>query len=190
MEPVLQTTPQTTPPMSTTAPRSYGGDTPNSMAVERATEPSLRSYSPTSSIRGGASDADYNESPPSASLNFSSPSHSLNFVPPAEPSTPLTGSVATLVPFESPQGTLVDSPQKEKEMNAQSNEASDDFVVVSGTPSAAPSETAADRAGGSTSTSTVAVTPGPSGISKPFLSRGRLDAKAQDDFIAYMMRKK
>jgi len=176
--------------MSAIVPRSYGGDTPNSMAVERATEPSLRSYSPTSSIRGGASDADYNDSPPSGQLNFS-PSHSVNFVP--SPSTPLTESVATLVPFESPQGTLVDSPAKDKETSAsaQNNETSEDFVVVSsGTPSAVPSETAVERARESTVPAPSTSAPSTERRAKPFLGLGRIDAKAQDDFIAFMMGKK
>jgi hypothetical protein len=165
--------------------RSRGGDTPNSMAVERATEPSLRSYSPTSSIRA-ASDADFNDSA-SGGLAFS-PSHSLNFAAVGAPSTPMNESVATLVPFESPQGTLVDSPAREKETSH--NEASEDYVVVSGSSSTVPSESAGvDKP----STSTASATPSsiaPSGSGKTFLSRGRIDAKAQDDFIAFMMGKK
>jgi hypothetical protein len=166
--------------------RSHGGDTPNSMAVERATEPSLRSYSPTSSIRA-ASEADYTDSPPPAGLGFS-PSHSLGFFVPS-PSTPLNESVATLVPLGSPQGTLVGSPEKEKEKESgpQNETALEDFVVVSGRSSAAPSEGVAERVRES---STVAAAAAGPGSGKTFLSRGRIDAKAQDDFIAFMMGKK
>jgi len=144
----------------------------------------LRSYSPTSSIRA-ASDADFNESP-SAGLNYS-PSHSLNFVAPS-PSTPLTESVATLVPFESPQGTLVDSPAREKD-NSQ-NETSDDYVVVSGTSSVAPSESAGTDKPSRSTTNTAPSATAPSASGKTLLSRGRIDAKAQDDFIAFMTGKK
>jgi len=91
----------------------------------------------------------------------------------------LAESVATLVPFESPQGTLVESPEKDKETSQ--NESSEDFVVVSGSTSRAPSEATAER---------TKETSAPSTSGKNFLSRGRIDAKAQDDFIAFMMGKK
>ena len=139
----------------------------------------MRSYSPTSSIRA-ASDADFNESP-SGGLNYS-PSHCLSFAAPS-PSTPLTESVATLVPFESPQGTLVDSPAREKE-NSQ-NEASEDYVVVSENSGVAPSERAGTDKPSRSTTNTA-----PSASGKTLLSRGRIDAKAQDDFIAFMTGKK
>ena len=198
-----------TPPTDITSPDvailSHGGDTPNSMAVERATEPSLRSYSPTSSIRA-PSDADFTESSPPP-LNFASddmatpePGHE-EFHYPTE--SPMTESVATLVPTDSPKSVATAAA-------ARGNESGDDYVVVS----SAVSETAATAGGGvatglsssvvdismkggidvsaksgvSTSnsgTSTPAVVTG-----KAFLGKGRIDAKAQDDFIAFMLGKK
>jgi len=193
-----------TPPTEITSPdiprMSHGGDTPNSMAVERATEPSLRSYSPTSSIRA-PSDADFNESSPPP-LNFAShhmttpePSHQ-EFHYPTE--SPMTESVATLVPTDSPKSVTTTGAGK-------GNESGDEYVVVS----SAASETAVATGGSVTtglSSTVVDVSPksgvgsssGGGGTSTPaavatgkaFLGKGRIDAKAQDDFIAFMLGKK
>ena len=172
---------QTTPPTERSSPPtlSHGGDTPNSMAVERATEPSLRSYSPTSSIRA-ASEVDYNELP---ALNLAS-GHPMSESVPTLHYSPInasmTESVATLVAIESPQGTVVGSPAKDNSVSE-----SEEYIVVS-----APSENAgmgdstfvadAGKSEGSTSAPAVG----------KLLGRGRIDAKAQDDFITFMLGKK
>jgi hypothetical protein len=178
-----------TPPTALTSPegpfRSHGGDTPNSMAVERATEPSLRSYSPTSSTRA-PSDTDCMETP---ALDLVSPSLAigeyvtrLEFDPPM---TPINESVATLVPVQSPQETLVATPEKE----VSHLEAADDYVVISGVPF--------DNMGAQGSVSDMSASWNAGGVNasssargKALLGRGKIDPKAQDDFIAYMMGKK
>ena len=198
----------TTPPTEITSPdvaiMSHGGDTPNSMAVERATEPSLRSYSPTSSIRA-PSDVDFTESSPPP-LNFAShdittpePGHQ-EFHYPTE--SPMTESVATLVPTDSPKSVTTAAA-------ARGNESGDDYVVVS----SAASKTAATGGGATGLSSSVVDVSAKSGIDvsaksgastsntgtsppavvatgKAFLGKGRIDAKAQDDFIAFMLGKK
>jgi hypothetical protein len=198
-----------TPPTEITSPdvpiMSHGGDTPNSMAVERATEPSLRSYSPTSSIRA-ASDADFTESSPPP-LNFAShhmttpEPHHQEFHYPTE--SPMTESVATLVPTDSPKSVTATAP-------ARGNEPKDDADVVVST---AVSETAATYSSATGFSSSVVdvsaksaidvsakseVSTSNAGTSPPalvptgkaFLGKGRIDAKAQDDFIAFMLGKK
>jgi hypothetical protein len=165
--------------METVSPTDFpapGAETPSSMAVERFTEPSLRSFSPTSSIRGTPSDADYTEQQPA--LNFNSPtphaSPSRNFV-----DSPLAASTATLVPGDSPK-SLPEQP-----------DGGDEYVVVSGTPSernwglsSSMVSVASTSAGGAGSGSS-SMSPG-----KAFLGKGRIDARAQDEFIAFMLGKK
>lgn len=185
---------QTTPPMETTTPdvpiMSRGGDTPNSMAVERATEPSLRGSSPTSSIRA-PSDSDYIEASPPPPLNFAS--HHMTPNPRQQfrynsGESPMAESVATLVPTDSPKSLLElgESPTAV----AKGNESGDDYVVLSseseGTSGAIRSP--ADVSGKSSGvTSSVPFIPA---TGKAFLGKGRIDAKAQDDFIAFMLGKK
>lgn len=155
------------------------------MAVERATEPSLRSYSPTSSIRA-PSDTDYMEAPayiPVSPIPIMEESVThLNFDPPM---TPINESVATLAPVESPQGTLVASPLKE----ASHLEAVDDYVVV---PSVPAENVGGQRSvsDGSGSWNAGTSNASSSGNGNTLLGRGKIDAKAQDAFIAFMMGKK
>ena len=199
-----------TPPTEITSPdvpmMSHGGDTPNSMAVERATEPSLRSYSATSSIRA-PSDIDFNESSPPP-LNFAS--HHMTTPEPGHQElpylteSPMTESVVTLIPTDSPKSITIPGA-------AKGNESGDDYIVVS----SAASETAAAIAGVSVAPclgSSVVDVSAKSGVDvsaragvgnssgtstpvaiasgKAFLGKGRIDAKAQDDFIAFMLGKK
>lgn len=184
-EPVIHGTP---PPVLTSPDghlRSHGGDTPNSMAVERATEPSLRSYSPTSSTRA-PSDADYTETstyiPVSPAPPMDESVRPLDFIPSM---TPINESVATIVAVESPQGTLVASPDKE----ASHLEAADDYVVVSGVPpeSVGTQGSVSDISG---SWNAGSVKASASGSGNALLGRGKIDPKAQDAFIAFMMGKK
>jgi hypothetical protein len=202
----------TSPPVETTTPdrpfASRGGDTPNSMAVERATEPSLRSYSPTSSIRA-VSEADYAESVPALNLSphaIVSPhstvddmSDSLAMTESVTTTvqysrTPMSGSVATLVANDSPQGTGTGTPKDSTEYGE------DSFIVV-------PSENSGmielvhggkENVGGKVehlakmekSSSAQASVSAPAVGAGRLLGRGKIDAKAQDDFIAFMMGKK
>jgi hypothetical protein len=151
------------------------------MAVERATEPSLRSYSPTSSIRA-ASEADYNEAVPALHLTSPTMSESVAAIPYA-PNTPTAASVATLVAAESPQATVVGSPAK-TESGIESGEES--YIVVSSAPSesAGMTESSVIETDKTQGTSSSVPTVG------KLLGRGKIDAKAQDDFIAFMMGKK
>jgi hypothetical protein len=163
---------QTTPPTETISPVtvSHGGDTPNSMAVERATEPSLRSYSPTSSIRA-PSEADYTDSVPA--LNLVSPATMSDSVGTLQYTrTPMSESLATLVTTESPQ--QMTNPKEDSV--AESGEGS--FIVVSSAQS--EGETSLGKAEGSVPVAPVG----------NMLGRGKIDPKAQDDFIAFMMGKK
>jgi hypothetical protein len=209
---IVPATPQeisvhTTPPVETTTPDihsiSRGGDTPSSMAVERATEPSLRSYSPTSSIRA-SSDADYGESPPS--LNFSSPirpptasteplgQQQPNYPPRTK--SPMTESVSTLVATDSPQKPPLDSECS----GSRENGSGEEYIVVSSTTSEVAlaassgigssmldlSESSSKNKGVINSgSSSPAIVSG-----KALLGKGKIDAKAQDEFIAFMLGKK
>ena len=154
------------------APKPHGNDTPNSMAVERATEPSLRSYSPSSSIRGVASDIDYAES-----HQFDATAGHEQLI---APTTPMTESAMTLVPAESPQETLVASPVKEHTELTESSQHN-----LPPIPSAL-TENKANKSDAVPSPSTVAMPP----PGKVLLGKGKIDPKAQDDFIAYMLAKK
>jgi hypothetical protein len=184
-EPIMHGTPPTRL-ISPEGPfRSHGGDTPNSMAVERATEPSLRSYSPTSSTRA-PSDADYMETPAldpvSPRLGLGESVTHLEFDPPM---TPIHESVATLIPVGSPQGTLVATPEKE----ASHLETAEDYVVVSGVPfDAVGAQGNVSDLSGSWNAGSANASSSAGG--KALLGRGKIDPKAQDEFIAYMMGKK
>ena len=88
--------------------------------------------------------------------------------------SPLAASTVTLVPGDSP-----------KSLPEQPCEGGDEYVVVSGTPS--------ERNWGLSSSmvSVASTSAGRSGSSsKAFLGKGKIDAKAQDEFIAFMLGKK
>jgi len=186
---------QGTPPMETVLPSdvavaALGTETPSSMAVERFTEPSLHSFSPTSSIRGTPSDADFSEQP--SPLNFSSPTPQTSpahrhFASSDVKDSPLGASTATLVGGDSPKSLSDQSLYHEQRA---SGEGGDDYVVVSGTPSernwglsSSMMSTGSANAGWGTSSSSIAT-------GKAFLGKGKIDAKAQDEFIAFMLGKK
>ena len=184
-----------TPPMETGLPSDVGvspvgTETPSSMAVERFTEPSLHSFSPASSIRGTPSDADFNEQP--FPLNFNSPASQTSpghrhFDSSRVRDSPLAASTTTLVPGDSPKSLSDVSLHHE---GRACNEGGDDYVVVSATPSernwglsSSIISTGSIGAGGSTASSSIAT-------GKAFLGKGKIDAKAQDEFIAFMLGKK
>jgi hypothetical protein len=196
--------PTSTPPMEMTSPvaalmMSHGGDTPNSMAVERATEPSLRSYSPTSSIRA-PSDADYTESPPA--LNFAhhhiaSEPLQQQFHPYPTMESPMAESVATLVPTDSPKSmsaaeTSITKIDTFDAPAMKGNNSGDDYVVASSTVPEATGgglgSSVVDISGLSEKNEAPANPPVVAG--KAFLGKGKIDPKAQDDFIAFMLGKK
>jgi hypothetical protein len=164
-------TPIRIPPTERTSPPtvSHGGDTPISMVVGRASEPSLTSYPPTSSICV-ASKADCNELP---GLNLTSGhpmSKSVRTVQSSLVNASMTKSIATFIAMDSSQGTVVGNP-------VWSN--SEEYIVVSPSENAGMGEWTfvADvgKSEGSTSSAPA--------VGK-LLGRGRIDAKAQDDFIA------
>jgi hypothetical protein len=137
-----------------------GPDTPNSMAVERATEPSvMSSYSPHSSIRG------------CLSANVSADGDGFEFaatgveIADTRVKTPDTEARTLVTGSSSPVETLVASPAKVAEQGVQAEgvrrENGTTLGGVSGTPAG-----------------------------KKFLGKGKIDAKAQDDFIAYMLAQK
>jgi hypothetical protein len=179
------------------------------MAVERATEPSLRSYSPMSSVRA-VSEADYADVVPALNLSphamVGGYSHSMaddsmsDSVAMTESvtttvqysRTPMSGSVATLVANDSPQRT--GSPKDSTEYGE------DSFIVV---PSENPGMTELVHGGKENDGRKVEhlakmekSNSAPASVSAPavgtgrLLGRGKIDAKAQDDFIAFMMGKK
>ena len=177
-----------------------GGDTPNSMAVERATEPSLRSYSPTSSIRA-SSELDYDISvPDSMPLDINSASDTAPRGPFVfTPSTPMSASVATLIPVDSPAETLMDSPRKEREDDLVASAA----VSQPPAPEIPATTTAPTEENGSVTSSVIGASvqnggagagvssgSSTSAMGMGLLRKGKIDAKAQDDFIAYMLGKK
>lgn len=128
----------------------------------------------------------------------------------AGPSTPMAESVVTLIPVESPAETLVATPRKEPE------EREEEFVVVPsvvveasvrdiGTSAAAPAESGANASGsesmsigtgaGASSSGSATGTGSASSsvgvaLGKALLGKGKIDPKAQDDFIAFMMGKR
>jgi hypothetical protein len=190
--------PATSTPMEVTSPgvpiMSHGGDTPNSMAVERATEPSLRSYSPTSSIRA-PSDADYSESPPA--LNFvhqqrsMSPEPSQQFHYPME--SPMTESVATLIDTDSPKSiSAIEPPTSSATVSVGFEKPwtgpGDDYVISSAMSEVTTTGSGLQPPGDLPESSAKSeVNGGSAATGKVFLAKGKIDPKAQDDFIAFMM---
>jgi len=129
--------------------------------------------------------------------------HAVPFVP----STPMSGSIATLIPHDSPGETLVATPRKEREeefvvippaleMKVETSAS----AVVSGPLSATVSSVAGASSlptsgvvsgGTSSRASSVSVSaPAGPGLGKALLGKGKIDPKAQDDFIAFMLGKK
>jgi hypothetical protein len=143
------------------APKSHGNDTPNS----------LRSYSPSSSIRGVASDIDYTESHPFDATRV--PEQLI------APTTPMTESAMTLVPAESPQETLVASPVEEHPQLPEPEQQDSPPIPAS------LKKNKASKSDAAPCPATVAVPP----PGKALLGKGKIDPKAQDDFIAYMLAK-
>ena len=98
----------------------------------------------------------------------------------------MSGSVATLVAIDSP-------PKSSKEI-----ETGDDLVVVSSAASENTGRAVSASSLGSSildlsgSSSTVKEMAGSAalGAGKAFLGKGKIDAKAQDEFIAFMLGKK
>jgi hypothetical protein len=177
------------------------------MAVERATDPSLRSYSPTSSIRA-PSEADYDVS---IAESITLEPHTDHNRHDAESSTPMSESVATLIPVVSPGETLIATPRKTDEREEVDNAPPSPkpaaltvtepvkthvpSLSISKTATASSAEEIVSRgraivseAFSSRSSSASAATT--SGLGKSLLGKGKIDAKAQDDFIALMLGKK
>lgn len=181
----------TTPPTQTTVPDitpgSRGGDTPNSMAVERATEPSLRSYSPTSSIRA-SSELDFAESSSQFPLDTPSPNHRSSHDVPSRESCPPTSS-----PRADSIATLVSGDSPAKNETHEGNGSGDGYVVISSTTSESATGAASRidlipaassmKTGLGRSTSSIV-------SGKALLGKGKIDPKAQDEFIAFMLAKK
>ena len=129
----------------------------------------------------------------------------------AGPSTPMTESVGTVIPMESPAETLVATPRKESE------EREEGFIVVPSVVAeasvrditafggAAPAESVVTASGSESMSIETGVVASPGGsatgtgsatssvgvaLGKALLGKGKIDPKAQDDFIAFMMGKR
>jgi len=173
-EPTKVSEPQThsTPPQKHILPDQHivGGETPNSMAVERATEPSVRSYSPTSSLPA-PSEA---EEVLSISPGISPASPIETIAEEQESQTPTPGpiceSVAPVAPQESPETEVTPPAAINRDFSANKARS----VSISG----------------SEGTWSFVGTSRPVSGEKNLLGKGKIDAKVQDDFINFMLGKK
>ena len=204
--PEQEVTAHIAPPAEITWPVSHllslGSDTPNSMTVERATDPSLRSYSPTSSIRA-PSEADYTAStPPPPAVNIPSPPHlsaphSITDPPFYHPRQidhlEMSESVSTLHESagEPSSASSISKKQAAEESrtfqkSVEEAGASAIIVIKEDVPAMPPPQETGHR----TVEVRRRITTAPPPSAKAFLGKGKIDAKAQDDFIAFMLGKK